>query len=461
MLTAYAAGLVGIQTADYPMFGRCFWEFCIASSDWEYQLSTVQRTCPSGGREHLIWWQGWNGELARRHANGNAYVRGRAAWRKPGVAVSSMGSLPVALHTGELFDNNVAVVLPHDPAHLPAIWCFCSSPEYAEAVRRIDQKLNVTNATLVKVPFDLERWQKVAAERYPHGLPEPDSDDPTQWLFHGSVARSREPLQVAVARLLGFRWPRQQGQTVSGAGPVPDDGLGAHSDADGVVCLPAVGGEMPAADRLRALLATAYGADWSQASQEALLAQAEYAGKSLEEWLRDGFFAQHARLFHNRPFIWHIWDGAKGGFSALVNYHKLDRRLLERLTYTYLGSWITAQKQADEQGQAGANALHVAALKLQEKLKAILEGEPPYDIYVRWKPLHQQPIGWEPDLNDGVRMNIRPFVTAGILRSKFTINWNKDRGTDPEPNCSGTTERLNDLHFTREEKERARRIAPG
>lgn len=89
---------------------------------------------------------------------------------------------------------------------------------------------------------------------------------------------------------------------------------------------------------------------------------------------------------------------------------------------------------------------------MQEKLKAILHGEPPYDIYVRWKPLHEQPLGWDPDLNDGVRLNIRPFVTAGILRSRFTINWNKDRGKNPDG-----SDRINDLHFTRAEKEEARR----
>ncbi len=94
----------------------------------------------------------------------------------------------------------------------------------------------------------------------------------------------------------------------------------------------------------------------------------------------------------------------------------------------------------------------MAALKLKEKLEAILKGEPPYDIYVRWKPLHEQPIGWDPDLNDGVRLNIRPFVTAGVLRRKFTIHWKKDRGKNPDG-----SERLNDLHFTRAEKEAARR----
>ena len=91
---------------------------------------------------------------------------------------------------------------------------------------------------------------------------------------------------------------------------------------------------------------------------------------------------------------------------------------------------------------------------MQDKLKLILEGEPPYDIYVRWKSLAEQPIGWDPDLNDGVRVNIRPFVTAGVMRSKFTIHWNKDRGKNPDG-----SERLNDLHCTVAQKLEARRNA--
>jgi hypothetical protein len=38
-------------------------------------------------------------------------------------------------------------------------------------------------------------------------------------------------------------------------------------------------------------------------------------------------------------------------------------------------------------------------------------------------------------------------VTAGVLRRKFTINWNKDRGKNPDG-----SERLNDLHWTRAQK---------
>ena len=62
-------------------------------------------------------------------------------------------------------------------------------------------------------------------------------------------------------------------------------------------------------------------------------------------------------------------------------------------------------------------------------------------------------MGWNLDLNDGVRVNIRPFVTAGVLRSRFTINWNKDRGTNPDG-----SERLNDLHYTLAQKREARQM---
>jgi len=134
-----------------------------------------------------------------------------------------------------------------------------------------------------------------------------------------------------------------------------------------------------------------------------------------------------------------------------VNYHRLDRRTLEKLTYTYLGDWIERQRAEVRDEKAGAEARLAAASRLRAALEQILEGEPPTDIYVRWKPLAEQPIGWDPDVNDGVRVNVRPFVEAGVLRSSFNIHWRKDRGT----NVDGS-ERLNDFHFTAEEKRAAR-----
>ena len=122
---------------------------------------------------------------------------------------------------------------------------------------------------------------------------------------------------------------------------------------------------------------------------------------------------------------------------------------------------------ATAQREAGSDARLQAAKELQGELQKILEGEPPHDIFVRWKPIEKQPIGWDPDLNDGVRLNIRPFMSAkdvgkkgaGILRAKPNINWNKDRGKDVEiapwfKVFKG--ERINDHHLTLAEKQKTR-----
>ena len=254
---------------------------------------------------------------------------------------------------------------------------------------------------------------------------------------------STSPLQVAVARLLGYHWPDQQ-----------SDDLDQLVDADGIAALQALPGEPGLATRLRELLATAYANRWSNSVERTLVTEAGSKNSRLEDWLRDEFFAQHVKVFGNRPFLWHIWDGRKDGFSAFVHYHRLDHRTLEKLTFTVLGAWIERQKYEADAGRAGADTRLTAALNLQGRLKLILEGAPPYDIYVRWKEMREQSIGWDPDLNDGVRLNIRPFVTAGVLRSKVNVNWKKDRGTDPDG-----TERVNDLHPTLEERRAARQQA--
>jgi hypothetical protein len=243
-------------------------------------------------------------------------------------------------------------------------------------------------------------------------------------------------------------------------------------DDDGIVCLPPVRGEATAVDRLRALLRAAFGPDWSAAKEAQHLKDAGCEGMTLEQWLRDRFFEQHVALFHRRPFVWHVWDGHKEGFSALVNYHKLTKAKLQTLIHTYLGDWITQQRRAVEAGDRAAPVKLARAEVLKDKLLAILEGEAPYDIFVRWKPLAEQPLGWDPDLNDGVRLNIRPFVEADVLRiarSKLGIKWQHDRGKDVPSapwyelgpkygEAPGT--RINDHHTTLAEKRAARAHRP-
>ena len=452
LLANHATASQGIPTSDAPLFLRRFWEFPQLCDGWEFHQGTVEQTMPFGGRQNVILFENGTGRLRQMSAEQDRDRRrdfqGANACGHAGVVVSLMRELFCTLYTGEKFDNNVSAVIPSDPQLVPAIWAYCTSPDFTQRVREIDQKLNVTNATLVKIPFDITHWQRVAAEKYPNGLPEPHSDDPTQWLFSGHPKDSESPLQVAVGRLVGYRWPRQTGSSFpdcSGLGP---DGLEKHAERDGIVTLSPVKGEPPAADRLTALLSDAFGAEWSAAKLSGLLAEVGAAGKTLDDWLRDGFFEQHCTLFHQRPFVWHIWDGRRDGFHALVNYHRFaapngeGRRTLEKLIYTYLGDWIDRQRADQKAGVEGADARLAAAEQLKSELENILTGEPPYDIFVRWKPLHEHPIGWEPDINDGVRMNIRPFMTAKplgargkgacILRVTPKIKWDKDRGKEPQ-----------------------------
>ena len=442
-LEQYAICRLGLGTGDTPHYIRNVWELPAITGYWHRFQTTTDKDSSIGGYDSVVAWDATRtrvhgmSDAERKQAHNQDY-RGREAWGKSGISVSIMSELKRCMYSGELFDKLVAAIVPVHQEHLVPIYCYVESSDFVTEVRKLDTKLMVTNATLIKIPFDLAHWQKVAAEKYPDGLPKLHSDDPTQWLFRGDIVSSTDPLQVAVARLLGYRWPDQ---------PKEDAVVDPFVDEDGIVCLPGVRSESPAAERLADLLR----------------AVGHKTEVDLSAWLRDKYFEEHSKRFHHRPFIWHIWDGRKDGFSALVNYHKLTHKTLENLTYSYLGDWISAQSKSDK---AGADLRLAAAQALQEKLKLILAGEPPYDIFVRWKPLHEQAIGWHPDLNDGVRMNIRPFVEADILRKTPNIKWTKDRGKEPErdkhdypwfwSSSEFVGDRVNDVHLTNDKKAAAR-----
>lgn len=487
----YAGSFQGLTTADDPRLKRQFWEV-LDNLRWRRFQGPCQGKGVFGGREDVVDDQLISGALRM------GAMRGREAWGRRGVAIDRMGSLAVAHYEGDYYHSLIPVLIPKKPELLEAIAAFAFSDEMRAGARGTNQALSIDNGYFEKIPFDLAHWQQVAAEKYPAGLPEPESDDPTQWLFHGwPGGKVAEPsrlcfenqrleaaasdqrqdasatLQVAVARLLGYRWPAELDDKMRLSKRARDlvakaESLLKFADDDGIVCIPSVRGEEPAADRLLTLL----GACGSGILPLVQSAAGSRSHRDLDEWLRNDFFKEHCELFHQRPFVWHIWDGRKrDGFHALLNYHKLcgsgsgfqplkseagslshnstaagsrshdGRKLLESLTYSYVGEWISRQQDGVKSGAGGAEDRLAAATELQKRLVAILEGEPPFDIFVRWKPLREQPIGWEPDINDGVRMNIRPFLAddlpngragAGVLRWKPNIKWDKDRGKEPE-----------------------------
>jgi hypothetical protein len=473
LLNDYAICPRGIVTGDNDRWIRQFWEVRTLLSNWRLLQGSVSETTTYGGRDKIIDWS----------TNGKGMLRpgvDNKALGHSGVNVSLMNSLPATLYTGEFYDQTTASIVPYDMDHLLPIWSFCTSKEFHESIRGIDRKLNVTPATLLKVEFDLEFWTEYALREYPEGIPQPYSKEPTQWLFDGDVATSLYPLHVAIVKMMGFCWPNQAKES----GNRIKDQIEDFIDEDGIVCIPSVRGEEEAGEHLRCLLSAVFGEhSWSLTAEMKLIKATGSKTDNLNEWLRNDFFEQHCKRFHHRPFIWHIWDGRRrDGFHALVNYHKLaegdgkGRQLLESLTYSYLGDWITRQKDGVKRSEGGAEDRLAAALELQKRLIAIIEGESPFDIFVRWKPIEEQPIGWEPDINDGARLNIRPFMAqdipggrkgTGVLRWKPNIKWNKDRGKEPYrpqeqypwfwADGEFTGDRVNDIHLSINDKQKARK----
>jgi hypothetical protein len=458
LLSNDAEAYQGLITGDRNSYIFKFWELFKLGDDWEYFSDSFKFEDRIDGKDSIILWQNARGRLHKfasenRDRLHDMHESGQKSWGKKGVLVTRIG-LKVNPYFGEKYDNNLIAITPKNDLNIKALFNFISSDEYKVGVRKLDQKLSLTNATVLKVNVELEKYNNL------NDFPQLYSDSSDQWPFHGHPIKTDNPLQVSLARLLGYRWPSESDAEMELAGEARDLIAAVNffdhlSDEDGIFCIPSVNAEQAGADRLRTFLQAIFAEKWDNNTISELLTKEGSNASNLEDWLRKEFFAQHCKLFQNRPFIWHIWDGRNDGFSALVNYHKLDKENLSKLIYTYLGDWIRMCEAKKRNEESGADGLLSAALKLKEKLEAILEGESPHDIFVRWKPLDQQPIGWEPDLNDGVRLNIRPFVEAGVLRSKFNVKWGIDRGKNP-PNSFWGEIRDNDKHLTLAEKRLAR-----
>jgi hypothetical protein len=503
----------GLSAGDGARFEAVFWEVDDIGNVWELLQSSTDATKWFGGRDKIVRWEQENGQMAAlaesvKHLNHAAqnWRRGKPLWGMSGVVVNQIGALTTT-YTGERYDASCFAIAPVDTEDVAPLIAYAQSGTLRDDLKRINPTWNLKSPkTLLQLEVDLARWRSRAAADVPSGIPAPFGDELSQWVFHGHPCRSvvwdetkgavvegplrrdATVLQVAAARLLGYHWPAEKNASMVLANSqraciASTKRLYPFEDADGIVCIPSVRGERPAQERLLQILLAAYGDNWNDVILTKLLGKSGCA--SLDDWLRNRFFDEHCKLFQYRPFIWHIWDGRKrDGFHALVNYHKLaegdgkGRRLLESLTYSYLGDWIARQQDGVKRGEGGAEDRLAAALELQKRLVSILEGEPPFDVFVRWKPIEEQPIGWDPDINDGVRLNIRPFMAqdlpggkkgAGILRAKPNMHWKKDRGKEPTrdqaqfpwfwKNGKFTGERVNDVHLTNAEKRAAREAA--
>lgn len=243
-------------------------------------------------------------------------------------------------------------------------------------------------------------------------------------------------------------WPQMEGQS-------PDQKRMEHvrrllsfavkrileEDDDGVVPFSAVNGEPRLVDRVRHELGTLFaGRDVNQVEVE-IVNELKRGAKgyrkcgSLEEWLDAVFFEFHCGLYKGRPIFWHLASAQSTfpiAFGVLAHYHRFDKNRMAKLRARYLRDAIEEFRReaglADKAGRTDDRlewqSKMEETLAFDRKLQQIQEGhhegaeggERDYRILTPWKKPEERPSGWDPDLDDGVKVNVEPFEKAGVLR---------------------------------------------
>lgn len=219
-----------------------------------------------------------------------------------------------------------------------------------------------------------------------------------------------------------------------------------EEDEDGIVPLVPCGEEPTVIERARRKLDEFFGADRGHEIEAEINSELRVRLKGnkncgprmdLETWYATRYFDYHVSLYKRRPIFWHI-QSDDGSFGALCHYHKLNRNRLQKLRAHYLATFMDrlrreiGELQSDESKEARARLERLegnlrSAEELSRKLGLILTGEPDpktgeqYRIHVRWKSEEEQPKGWDPDIDDGVKVNITPLQEAGVLAARKVV----------------------------------------
>jgi hypothetical protein len=214
-----------------------------------------------------------------------------------------------------------------------------------------------------------------------------------------------------------------------------------ESDEDGIVPFIAVSNEMTLLERVHQELAGLFpGRDVNQVEVEITnelrrRVKGYKRASSIREWLEDVFFDYHVSLYKNRPTIWHIFskpDLGEAAFAALIQYHKFDRNRMAKLRSSYLREALNVFRReaglASHEGRANDRLEWQSKIEeteaLDQRLQWVQKGQHEgaegsdrdFRILTPWKSTDERPKGWDPDLDNGVKVNIEPLQRAGVLR---------------------------------------------
>jgi hypothetical protein len=262
-------------------------------------------------------------------------------------------------------------------------------------------------------------------------------------------------VSVTVLRLLGHRWPKQ----IEANEPVP-----AWADKDGLIPLTDGTAEATLLDRVRARIAHDLGPERVNTIEREF---EEIAGKPLGLWLATEFLPRHVSQFRKRPVAWQLTSLPGGNdrrrrrragrdapvFSCLIYYHRLNADLLPKLRSHYVGplrSRFQTELAGLEKLKDRTGDQETRRIELEEKIEELRAFDTKLeevivrgfhwdalDTFAAREPLDKwtscdgrseppasreafvgQERRYDPDLNDGVRVNIAPLQRAGLLAAE-------------------------------------------
>lgn len=259
--------------------------------------------------------------------------------------------------------------------------------------------------------------------------------------------------RATIEETLGARppevlWPQMEGKTAEQKRMENVYRLLSHlvrvvvdADQDGIVPLLATAGEASLVARVHDELARVFPqldagqveVDIANELKRAVRGYRRVSG--IAEWLENVFFDYHCSLYKNRPILWHVASTQGVGsaaFGAVVHYHRFDADCMAKLRARYVKDALDTFRRetalaekaglTDERREWQAKADELA--ELDRRLQWVQEGrhEGPeggdrdFRILTPWKPTHARPSGWDPDIDDGVKVNIAPLQKAAGLR---------------------------------------------
>lgn len=126
-------------------------------------------------------------------------------------------------------------------------------------------------------------------------------------------------------------------------------------------------------------------------------------GKSINDYLQKDFYADHKKMYQNRPIYW-LFSSKKGAFRCLVYMHRMDAYTAEKVRSKYLLPYMESLRQKIENLRNNDDLSSVQRRELSNLQKAYEECQ---EYHERLHTVAGNQIAF--DLDDGVVVNYAKY----------------------------------------------------